>query len=111
MENVTDDISVSDIPELNGFPSNASYTSFSEGNGKELLDHIFKSETRILIALLPISQSLLYLLEYLYDQGYRRGDFVLICSLQVDSLNHLEETDLNRYKKWLEFADKSLNFL
>ena len=81
MDNIKDDIMVSDIPELNGFPGNASYTSFSEGNGKELLDYVFKSETRILIALLPISQSLLYLLEYLYDQGYRRGDFVLISTL------------------------------
>ena len=47
MDNIKDDIMVSDIPELNGFPGNASYTSFSEGNGKELLDYVFKSETRI----------------------------------------------------------------
>ena len=58
MNNVNDHIEVYYIPEYNGFAVNANYTDFSERTGKEIIDYVIKSETRILIAVMPIDGSM-----------------------------------------------------
>ena len=42
-----------------------------------------------MISILPIGGSLFYLLEYLYDMGYRRGDFIIIASFNEQSIFQL----------------------
>ena len=110
INNASDGIKVYDIPEYNGWTIQANYDTFSEGYVSELLDHIFKSEIRILLAISPIGGSSYFLLEYLYDQGYRSGDFILIGSLSIAKLNNMKEADPERYRKVVEFANYSLLF-
>ena len=97
-----------DRPDLNGFSIFANYTSFSEGNGQKLLDLVFESETRIILVNLPVGGFGYDFLEYLYDQGYRRGDFVFIISLAINSLNEIKDTEPERWAKIAEFAYNSL---
>ena len=53
---------------------------FESDDGKFAMDEILESETRIIISMTPFNDYLFKLWVYLYDQGYRRGDFVFIAT-------------------------------
>jgi len=42
------------------------------------MDDILDQESRVLISLTPFNEFVFTLWEYLYDKGYRKGDFVFI---------------------------------
>jgi hypothetical protein len=49
-----------------------------EGAILDYYDELIDAESRILVLGIILSKSIYYLFEYLYDLGYRRGDFVVI---------------------------------
>ena len=62
-----------------------------------------------MFAILPIADTAFYLLEYLYDRGFRRGDFTFILTInQFQRFLDFKETQPERYKKIDELAYNSL---
>ena len=86
---------------------NADYEFFAQGRGKNLLDKIIASKTSIIFVLCPFSDTIFYLLEYLYDRGFRRGDFTFIMTLFLEEFLALQETQPERYEKIHELAYNS----
>ena len=73
-----------------------------------MLDKIFASKTRIMFAILPFEDTAFYLLEYLYDRGFRRGDFTFIITISgIERIAYFKENQPDRYKKIDEFVYNS----
>ena len=61
-------------------PLNADKEWFESEDGKAAMEDILESEVRILMVLTPFNEFVFTLWEYLYDKGYRKGDFLFIAA-------------------------------
>lgn len=62
---IIENVVVYGTPDYPGLPIWATYAHLEEGEGKETIDAILESQTRIIVSITPVTPFLLF--EYLYD--------------------------------------------
>jgi hypothetical protein len=72
-----------------------------------LLDEIIETRVRVILSYIHVAEIRFKALAYLYDQGFREGDFILIGD-QMDFINSMKESDPEIHGKSIEFIKNAL---